>query len=543
MRRTVATAVVLGTALVAAACGGGSESTSGGSDKPTGKPVKGGTISYGLEAETSGGWCLPESQLAISGIQVARSIYDTLAAPNGDGEYVPFLAETITPNADSSSWTIKLREGVKFSDGSPLDATVVKNNLDAYRGKYPARKPLLFIFVLDNIKDVTVVDPLTVNVTTVKPWPSFSAFLHSSGRLGMMGQKQLDDPANCDKNLIGTGPFKLKEWKVNDRLTLVKNPNYWQKDADGTQLPYLDELVFRPLPDADARLSALQSGEINAMHTSTPQVIEDLRTAKESGSLSELESEKYTELSYGMLNESKPPFNNRNARLALAYGVDMDAFNEVTNLGLLTNASGPFAPGEIGYLKDAGFPKYDLAKAKEYLKKYEQETGQPLEFTIVSTPDPGVVKSVQYLQSEAAKVGAKVKLTTLEQASLITNALAGDYQAMSFRNHPGGDPDLQYVWWKSGAPTNFGRINDPQLDQLLDLGRATKDPAQRQKIYSDVNKRFASEVHNLWLQWSLWTIGSETSVQGVLGPDFPDGSKPFPGLATGHPVSGLWIQK
>jgi len=543
-RWTIATAAVVGAALVVAACGGGKSSDGGsGSGGETGKPVSGGDLVYGLEAENNGGWCLPEGQLAISGIQVARAVYDTLTAPNADGKYVPYLAESVTSDAGYQNWTIKVRPNVKFSDGSALTATVVKNNLDAFRGKYPARKPLLFLFVLQNIKDVTVVDDLTVNVSTVTPWPSFPAFLHSSGRLGMMGQAQLDDPSTCDRNLIGTGPFKLKEWKVDDQLTVVKNASYWRKDKDGNQLPYLDSITFKPYPDAQARLNALQSGELTAGHYSGAEQIDALRSAKESGTLQELESEKYTELSYGLLNASKPPFNNKNARLAVAYGVNRTTFNKALNLDILTNASGPFAPGETGYLKDSGYPEYDLAKCKEYAAKYQAETGGALEFSIVSTPDPGVVKSVQFLQAEAEKCGAKVSLSTVDQAALITTALSGNYQAMSFRNHPGGDPDLQYVWWKGGAPTNFGRINDPKIDSLLDLGRLTPDPEKRQQIYADINKQFSTEIWNLWLQWSLWTIGSQPGVNGIIGPDMPDGSGPFPGLATGHPVEGIWIQK
>ena len=102
-----------------------------------------------------GGWCLPEAQLAISGIQVARAIYDTLTAPDENGEIKPFLAESVEPNADNTAWTIKLRDGIKFHDGTALDATVVKNNLDAYRGAYPARQPLLFVFMFQDIATST----------------------------------------------------------------------------------------------------------------------------------------------------------------------------------------------------------------------------------------------------------------------------------------------------------------------------------------------------------------------------------------------------
>jgi len=543
----VAVAAVLGLALVAAACGGGSKNgsgTSGGSgDEAAGKPVKGGSVNYGLEAENGGGWCLPEGQLAISGIQVARTIYDTLTAPDADGKYEPFLAKSIEPNADYTQWTITLRDGIKFHDGSALDATVVKNNIDAYRGKYPGRTALLFQFVLSNVADVQVVDPMTVKVTTATPWPAFPAFLHASGRLGIIAQAQLDDKEHCDTNLIGTGPFKLKEWKPDDHLTTVRNPDYWRKDGDGTQLPYLDEITYKPVPDGDARVNALLAGELTAMHTSGPEQIERLRQQKESGKIGLVESEQYAETAYIMLNASKPPFDNLNARLAAAYAIDRTTFNKVRNLGITTVASGPFAKGSVGYLADSGFPAYNQAKAKEYVDKYKAETGKDLEITVISTPDPSTVKSAQFIQEQVEKIGVKVNLKTLEQAQLINTALGSDWNAIAWRNHPGGAPDLQYVWWHSGMPTNFGKFKDPEIDRLLEQGRAEADPAKQKTTYEDLNKQFASQAWNIWLNWTIWDVATAPDVHGIYGPDLPSGGKPFPGLATGHPVDGMWVSK
>jgi peptide/nickel transport system substrate-binding protein len=114
---------------------------------------------------------------------------------------------------------------------------------------------------------------------------------------------------------------------------------------------------------------------------------------------------------------------------------------------------------------------------------------------------------------------------------------------LDWRNHPGGDPDGQYDWWKSGSVVNFSKIDDPEIDRLLDEGRATADRAQRQEIYGQISERFASEQYNLWMQWTLWTIGSQGDVHGVFGPALPDGSAPFEGLATGHSVAGLWAEQ
>src|SRR4051794_24452003 len=179
--------------------------------KDAGTPQRGGKLVYGLEADSSGGYCLPEGQLAISGMMVVRAIYDTLTVPNNNGGYTPYLAKSVTPSADYKTWTITVRDGIKFHDGSALTGQGVKNNLDAYRGTYPTRKPLLFTFVLSNIVS-TSASGQVVTVKTKVPWVAFPAYLYSSSRMGIMGQAQLDDKNTCDRKLIGTGPFKFVSW-------------------------------------------------------------------------------------------------------------------------------------------------------------------------------------------------------------------------------------------------------------------------------------------------------------------------------------------
>ena len=152
-----------------------------------------------------------------------------------------------------------------FHDGSPLTAEVVKNNLDAYRGAAGdhARSPLLFLFVLDNIESVEVSGERDVVVTTKVPWVAFPAFLYSSGRLGITAQAQLDDTETCNRNLIGTGPFKLEspdDWVEGREFRAVENPDYWQDAPDGEPYPYLDEIVFEPIIESEQRVNALLSG-------------------------------------------------------------------------------------------------------------------------------------------------------------------------------------------------------------------------------------------------------------------------------------------
>jgi peptide/nickel transport system substrate-binding protein len=225
-------------------------------------PKPGGEVRFGLEAETTGGYCLSQANLAISGIQVVAAIYDTLTAPNTKGEYVPNLAESVTPNATFNEWTIKARPGITFHDGTPFNADAIVANIEAWR------KGLLFQFVYSNIASVSKVDDATAKVTTKVPWAAFPAYLYLVGRAGIMAPAQINNPGTCATNLIGTGPFKLETWKTNESFVAVKNANYWKKDAKGNKLPYLDKITFVPIPDTPSRQNQLEGGQLTLMHTS-----------------------------------------------------------------------------------------------------------------------------------------------------------------------------------------------------------------------------------------------------------------------------------
>jgi peptide/nickel transport system substrate-binding protein len=552
-RWTIRAALLLVFALVAAACGGGGSggSENGGSngDEDAGPPQSGGKVVYALEAETTGGWCLPEAQLAIAGIQVARSIYDTLTVPNDEGKFEPFLAKAVTPNDTYTEWTIELREGVKFHDGSDLTAEVVKNNIDAYRGQYPGRNSLLFLFVLQDIQDVTVDGPLTVKVTTKRPWVSFDSFLYSSGRFGMVAQKQLDSTTACDRDLIGTGPFKLVDWQVNSSMKLSRNEDYWREDENGNKLPYLDELEYRPITEAIQMQNGLSAGNIDAFHVSSNTnalILQDMRSEADSGNINLTESDDFAEVGFLMLNVTKPPFDNLTAREAMAVAVDRDATNETLNAGIPELANGPFAKGALGYLEDSGYPDYDPAKAKELVDQYKEETGKDLEVQISAVQDTALLQSVELTKQYLEDAGMKVTITTLEQSALINTAIEKNYQAITWRNYPGFDPDNLYVWWYGNDnPVNFMGFDDPEVNELLDQGRETGDEAERKQIYEDLNRELNKEKYQIWASWTIWAVPTATDVHGIVGarPIGGDGSTDYTGLAVGNDPALMWREQ
>lgn len=579
-RRNRAFAGFVALTLIASACGGtksGDEETSDVTEKnltaeygesglaDAGEPKRGGKLIYGLEADTNGGFCLSEGQLAIAGMMVVRAVYDTLTVPNAEGGYSPYLAKSVTPNDDFTEWNIELREGVKFHDGSPLTAEVVKNNIDAFRGKYPGRSSLLFVFVLRNIASVDVVDNLNVKVTTTVPWVAFPSYLFSSSRLGIMAQAQLDDETNCARNPIGTGPFKFKEWTPNSKFVAEKNPDYWQIAPDGEPYPYADSIEFRPITDGQVRVQALEGGDVNVIHTSNAEDIGNkLYDLREKGSVNMFVSEEQGEVSFVQLNTSVPPFDDPNMRKALAMGADRNEINQIMNDSLPTLANGVYGPDSIGYVEDTGFPEYDLEESKRLVKEYVAGGGKA-EFTLHSTTDATVKKLAQLVQSRAEKSGVKVTIVERDQAALINDAIGKKYQAMLFRNYPGGDPDSLYVWFYSGTTTdgqftpnlvNFAGIKDDDVDRLLDEGRSEPDPDKRAEIYKELNTVMGSQVYGIWTWFTPWAIVTGPKVHGIVGPPLPgdDPSQPGDkttddparqpnlGLATGHSLLGLWVE-
>jgi peptide/nickel transport system substrate-binding protein len=497
---------------------------------------------------------------------VVRAVYDTLTVPNAEGDYVPYLAESITHDDAYQTWDIVVREGVTFHDGTDLTAEVVKNNLDAYRGAYPGRDSLLAAFSLRNIESVEVTAPDTVQVKTVVPWVAFPAYLFGSSRLGIMAQAQLDDQESCARKPIGTGPFRFVSWNPNQKLVAERNEDYWQIAPDGEPYPYADSIEFRPITDVEVRNQAIESGDINVMHTFEGESIAGrLKDLRDAGDINLLVSDESAEISFIQMNQTAPPFDDIRMRRALALSADRERVNENVNAGLPTIADGPFAPDSIGYVEDPGFPDFDKAEAEKLVQEYVADGGKA-EFTLHVPNTPSLKRLAELTQQRAKGVGVTVKIVLRDQASLINDAIGKAYQAMLFRNYPGGDPDGLYVWFYSGTEgddgsltpnlVNFAGIDDPEVDRLLDEGRSETDPAAREAIYQDLNRRMATQVYGIWSWYTAWAVAVSGDVHGILGPPLPsqDPSRPGDaqtddparqpnrGLATGHSLIGLWIE-
>jgi len=498
----------------------------------------GGTLTFGLEAETTN-YCLSSAQLAISGIQVVAAVYDTLTVPDAKGKAVPYLAKSFEPNADFTEWTITLRDGVKFHDGTPLDAAALKLNMDSWRGApgAPNVGPLL-PFVFQNVTDVQIVDPLTVKVVLDTPVADFDMGLYGVGRFGIMAPAQLNAGSDCATKMIGTGPFKLESYKQNEATTVVRNPDYWQKGY-----PKVDRIRFVPVVDGAARVTQLQGGELDLMHTSGALQIDSLRSLGDQVKLLE-QKPGLREIRYYFLLSDKPPFDDPDARAAFATAIDRAKINQIRNKGIFEVANGlmdRFAPG---YLKNAGYPKYNLKKAKALVAKVKAKTGS-FKVILGTTSDPDNSAEAQLVKEQLEQAGIDAEIAQFDQATLINRALARSIDVLFWRNLHGGFREHNnadtYVWFANkdtGNILNFAGFNDPTTQGLLEQGRGESDLAQVRKTYQDFNRAIAEGGYLLPMWFVNWTIGAQPDV--TIGfPPLPDGEGKPAFLYGRIPVLGL----
>jgi peptide/nickel transport system substrate-binding protein len=524
-RRPVRFIVILATLAMASMAFAGI----GGASAPNRASQGGGgtVINYGLEAETESGngFCLVRSQLAIGGIQVVAAVYDTLTVPNSKGDFVPYLAESVEPNDDFTEWTITLREGITFHNGEPLNAEAVKLNLDTFAGEegMPQGAPLFSSIQEEFWGGSEVIDDLTLKVTLLKPMPGYPGFLYGTGRVGIMAPEQLNSGEQCATRMIGTGPFTCEGecWIPGESLTVTANEDYWQEGY-----PKVDQIVFQPVPENAQRVNAIRGNELDIMHIDNAPSIDQLDRQGEVNL--NIQPIGVREIRYYFLNAAQPPFDNLDARLAVAHAIDREEVNQVINKGLLQIAGGIMDRDAPGYLKDAGIPEHNKKKARQLVEKVKEENNG--EFTVrilADTSDPSNVDEAQLLQQQLEDVGIDVELPpAANQASFINDAVAGNFGMFLWRNLHGGtdkyiDVDT-FPWFGEASLVNFGRISDPTLEQALNDGRSAESIGDLKKAYKVVNRQISENVYILPMWYVDWTIAYNDDVKVTL-PKLPDG--------------------
>jgi peptide/nickel transport system substrate-binding protein len=329
----------------------------------------------------------------------------------------------------------------------------------------------------------------------------------------------------------------FKSWQPDKSFDATKYPNYWRKDGDGTQLPYLDEIEFRPIPEGDTRSSALLTGDINMMHTSDPQQVAKFRTEAKNGNVQIVEDSGEGEEDFLIVNTADPAVSDVRVRKAMALALDRDTYNQTINAGIVEDANGVFKPSSKWYV-DTDYPSYNMDQAKQLVQEYTAEKGSPPTFTLGTTPTNINQQAVQLIQQWFQEAGMKVDIKTTEQASFISDAVLGNYQVNLWRQFGSVDPDTDALWWYSanaagGAPSgglalNIARNQDPQIDAALDQGRQSTDEATRKQAYATVQQRFAEDVPYVWISHVIWAIVAGNNVRGITNGPLPDGEASLP---------------
>ena len=478
--------------------------------EPVAEPVYGGTLTFGLEAETGQGWNPATTQCAVACHTVMRAIFDPLTIEGPSGAPEPYLLESFEANEDFTVWTLKMRPGITFHDGTPADAAALATHLDNLRGG------TLTSLIMRRWESWAVLDDLTVEVRTAGPLAGLPALL--AGQLGYLAApSQYDDPDGAT-NPVGTGPFVFTSWTPDAELVVDRNPNYWKTDAEGRQLPYLDRVVFRPIPDQDARLLAVQSGDLDVHHINSP-----LNAPANRERYKVVEEGSFFQTTYMMLNAAAPPFDDIRARQAVAYCTDYETYNLLRMGGNVPIANGPFGPNTPGYLADPGFPTYDPEAGRALWSQLDS----PGVVELGTTNDPFNRTTTELISQMWNDCGIDTQITQVDQGTLISNAVFGLFQTFLWRNHNGASLENERTWWHSeyaaGLAVNFGRIVDPALDAALEAAGRTTDPDELRALAEEINRVFAAGVYNVWLNWSLWMLPHLDHVHNLAILTLPDG--------------------
>jgi peptide/nickel transport system substrate-binding protein len=447
---------------------------------------RGGTLRAALDADP------PTMDPHLSGSavdrQVYQNLYDKLVDTDASLAVVPMLATSWTISQDGKTVTFKLRRGVTFHDGTPFNADAVKYNFERMLDpKFPSVRR-------SEIRPVTGVatpDPYTVAIALERPYSPLLYVL--TDRAGMMVSPAAARAAgiNFAQHPVGTGPFVFVDRVPQDHITLRRNPNYWMKGE-----PYVDEVVFRPITDDNARVANLKSGDVDIINlVPLPQVKTLTQEAASPGA-------RFRLLEHGAmawwalsLNVTKPPFDNKLLRQAFAAAIDRGAIANVVLQGAAYPAYSLFPNGTPAYDPTFTLPPRSIAAAKEKL----QAAGHPggFEFTLIILPGQQRVALAQAVQAMAGDAGIRVTIRTEEQGTFVSDVTKIQAQSglIEWSGRPDPDFDIYPFVTQSGIGAfNYVGYTNERLQTLLDAARYLSDMSQRRRVYRQASEILADDV-------------------------------------------------
>ncbi|MFI8193416.1 ABC transporter substrate-binding protein [Streptomyces sp. NPDC085946] len=496
--RRAALAALLTAGVLLTACGSGSDGSGSGSSG-SGKPKSGGTLTFAVGSDAG---CVDPQQVGSNDtIYSVRQIVDSLTDQDPrTGKIVPWLAKSWDISSDTTTFTFHLRPGVTFSDGSELTAQVVKDNFDAVP-KLGALGTLAQGY-LSGVRSTTVVDPLTVKVTFKEPNAQFlqATSTHSLG-IESSASVRKTPQQKCSDGVIGSGPFVLKQYVQNRSITLARRTGYawgssrWTKKGEA----YLDELVFKVVPEAGVRAGSLQSGQVDAISS-----VGKADEATLEGGQAALQRRANPGVVFGLgLNNARPVLRDARVRRAILLAVDRQQIADAVFPTGTRAATSVLAHTTPDYTSLASDLPFDAAGARSLLDRAGWKTGgdgirakdgKKLTLTINWVPNAATNQpALELIQQQLKAVGIGVTLKQLQLTQLTPTLQSGDYDA-AWGNITRADPDILRSSFSTEL-ANFYRIPAGDLDTALTAQAATTDAAERERLVHRAQQSIVRNAH------------------------------------------------
>ncbi len=491
-------AVAAGLALTLAAC------TSGGGSDAEATPVDGGTLVYATgDAEPT---CLdPHVGGNYPQALISTQYLEPLVGRDADGTILPWLATEWTVSEDGLTWDFTLADDVTFTDGTPFDAEAVKVNVEHLQD--PDTGSSTGYLAVQKVASVEAVDATHARFHLTEP---DSALLESMSQQWTAMQSPAGIARGMDANCaapVGTGPFVVEEWTPQQQVRLVRNDDYVSRDpqAEHDGAAYLDEIVWRFIPDAATRYAALRSGEVQVIDNPQPDAIAQ---ADEGGDISHVDAPRPGSSNRIELNSAQPPFDDVRVREAFVRAADPDPGIETLFAGTTTRSYSPLSSVEPVAYGDEELFATDVDRAEELLDEagwterddegYRTKDGQRLtvRFPVSTNQSVAAEQSLfEQIQANAKAVGFEVVLTPLDLSGWYGALGAHEYEAVSAPYTKVGPDVLRILYHSEGtvpAPSgyfaNHAGVTDPELDALLDEASATTDEDARADLYGQAQQ-------------------------------------------------------
>lgn len=469
----------------------------------------------------------PHVATSTNDFRILANIYEGLVRFADDSlEIEPALAKSWEISKEATVYTFRLREGIHFHDGARFDSEAVRFNFErmlepGHPFRHTGPFPLAFFF--EAIESIETPDPLTVVFRLSEPFSPFLANLaYPTGYL-VSPQAVSEHDTAYGRNPAGTGPFRFVDWVSRRRVLLERNPDYWGSAAE------IEQLLFRPLADENARLTEMLAGSVDLILEVPPDIVEFFRSAPNF----EVLERAGPHLWFCILNTREGPFANQKMRLAVNLAIDRESITRDLLQGTASAAYSNFA--EAFDIHDGKTivdreNRFDPERARQLITEAGYE-GHSIKF-LVPESGSGMLEPrsmAEAIQADLAKVGLNVRIETFEwntYLSIVNTGLQGngDMAQMAWMTN---DPDtLPYLTlrseaWPENGGFNSGYFSDETVDTLLEEARRTADNAIRNELYQQVDEILLNAAP--WIPVASWRQNAvvSSSVEGLkLQPSF-----------------------